>query len=158
MSDETIAISESAPGDAAAVLELQRLAYRAEAELYDNLAIPPLTQTLEDLRADYAGRAVLKAVTGEGRLVGSVRARLDGDVCRIGRLMVHPGFQGRGVGGRLLAAIEARFPQAARYALFTGRRSLANLRFYERRGYARCAETPAGPGLVLVHLEKPGPR
>lgn len=155
-------VMESAPADAAEVLDLQRLAYRSEADLYDNPAIPPLTQTLDELRAEYATHAVLKAVlksvSGDGRIVGSVRARMDGDDCLVGRLVVHPDFQGRGIGGRLLAAVEPWFPEAARYVLFTGHRSLSNLRFYERRGYARFAETPAGPGLVLIHLEKRNPR
>jgi hypothetical protein len=33
-------------------LALQKLAYRSEAEIYDDYTIPPLTQTLGEMRAD----------------------------------------------------------------------------------------------------------
>lgn len=182
--------------DAPEILALQRLAYQAEARLYADWSIPPLTQTLAELEAELAAepeaelatepeaerqtelpplaafkaaaalKAALKAVDETGAIVGSVRARLDetpgaGAVCRIGRLIVHPKRQRQGLGSALLAAIEACFPHAARYALFTGSKSEGNLRLYRRLGY-RQVETrqmemrQAAPGLTLVFLEKQG--
>ncbi len=46
--DVTDAIIEDAPD----ILTLQHLAYQTEAVLYSDFAIPPLTQTLEDLQGD----------------------------------------------------------------------------------------------------------
>ena len=129
-----IVISESSTADAKAILELQKLAYRSEAELYRDFTIPPLTQSLEDLRASYASAVFLKACSGE-RIVGSVRAEMSGDTCRIGRLIVHPDFQRRGIGTRLMEQIEAKFAQADRYELFTGHKSFGNIRLYQRLGY-----------------------
>ncbi len=155
-------ILSAAPADAPAILVLQRLAYQSEAELYGDWSIPPLTQSLEELRAEFPSHVVLKAVEdalppGEA-LVGSVRAALDAaGVCRIGRLMVRPDRQRQGLGAALLRAIEARFPQAGRFALFTGGRSAGNLRLYERLGYREAERRAAHSGLTLVFLEKPGP-
>jgi GNAT superfamily N-acetyltransferase len=144
------------PADAEEILALQRLAYRSEAKLYGDPNIPPLRQTLAELRDEFAALTILKAVEGAA-IIGSVRAGLDGGVCRVGRLMVRPDRQRRGLGAALLAAIEARFPQAARYALFTGCRSAGNLRLYGRCGYRETARSAAGPGPEMIFLEKPGP-
>ena len=38
--------------DAAEILALQKIAYRSEAAIYDDDAIPPLTQTLAEMEAD----------------------------------------------------------------------------------------------------------
>ncbi len=59
--------------DAAPILELQKQAYQSEAEIYDDFAIPPLLQTLDDLKKEFTAKTVLKAVCN-GQLVGSVRA------------------------------------------------------------------------------------
>jgi len=41
--------------DAAEILAVQRLAYQSEAEIYGDFALPPLLETLEDLRSQFAG-------------------------------------------------------------------------------------------------------
>ncbi|MCM0754752.1 GNAT family N-acetyltransferase [Desulfovibrio aminophilus] len=148
------------PADAADILALQRLAYESEARLYGDRTIPPLTQTLEELRAEFERLVILKAAAdpaGDGPLLGSVRAGLDGVVCRVGRLIVRPEVQGRGLGTALLAAVEERFPTAVRFSLFTGARSAGNLRLYQRLGYRPVREEAVSPALILVFLEKPGP-
>ncbi|HET9865334.1 MAG TPA: GNAT family N-acetyltransferase [Steroidobacteraceae bacterium] len=146
-------LADAQPDDAPAILELQKLAYRSEAQLYDDWSLPPLTQTLESLRAEFASSRILKAVDGE-HLVGAVRAREADGVCHVGRLIVTPQLQGRGIGTRLMRAIEARFPGARRFELFTGSRSVGNLRLYERLGYRRCREQVLSPAVTLVYLEK----
>jgi ribosomal protein S18 acetylase RimI-like enzyme len=148
-----LVISEATTEDAEEILGLQRLAYESEARLYDDWSIPPLTQTVEGLREEFATGLVLKAVA-EGRLVGSVRARVTAGTCRIGRLIVHPDFQGQGIGSKLLQAIEARFPIAAQFELFTGSKSEANIRLYERHGYAITRTEQLSEGVSLTFLEK----
>src|SRR5688572_4756877 len=91
--------------DADAILVLQKLAYQSEAILYNDDTLPPLRQTLDEIRTEWASQTFLKAVD-EGRIVGSVRASMNGDSCAIGRLMVHPDFQGRGIGKALMREIE----------------------------------------------------
>lgn len=151
---DLLRIEPAGLSDAGELLTLQRAAYVTQAQLYDDPRLPPLTQTLDDLRADLLTWAALKAVLGH-RIVGTAKARADGRVLRIGRLSVAPDLQGRGIGSALLAAAEGLAgPEVQRAALFTGRASSANLRLYERCGYAvtRYEDLPAGPG--LVHLEK----
>jgi ribosomal protein S18 acetylase RimI-like enzyme len=139
--------------DAQAILDLQKLAYQSEAALYDDTTIPPLTQTVESMRADFERHTILK-VTEAGRIIGSVRGRLEGDTCHIGRLIVHPDYQGQGIGTRLMGEIERQFASAARFELFTGDRSERNLYLYRKLGYSVFREEQLTSNVRLVYLEK----
>lgn len=146
-------ITTASTADAECVLRLQKLAYRSEALLYGDFSIPPLTQTLDDLRAEFATKTVLKALLND-QIVGSVRASHKCGTCFIERLIVHPDFQGQGIGTQLLLDIEACFPNAHRLELFTGHRSHRNIRLYERLGYRIFRQQPVNSSLSLVYLEK----
>lgn len=152
----SIEITSADPVDAPEILALQRLAYQTEAELYHDFAIPPLTQTIENLQAEFAQQTILRA-THDGRIVGSVRAFLEEATCHIGRLIVHPDLQRQGIGTQLMQAIEAAFPDARQFELFTGHMSEANLRLYTRLGYRRSRAVRVSDRLTLVYLQKPGP-
>lgn len=141
--------------DAEEILSLQRLAYQSEAAIYDDYTIPPLRQTLEEIRADFEGQVFLKA-SADGRIIGSVGARMQEKTCFIGRLIVHPDFQNRGIGTRLLNEIEETFSQAERFELFTGNRSERNLYLYRKLGYEPFRSEMASEELGLVFLEKHG--
>ena len=145
-------ITNANAGDLPAILQLQYLAYQSEAVLLQNFSIPPLKQTLADLQAEFERGVVLKAEE-DGVIVGSVRAYLDGSTAQIGKLIVSPAFQGRGIGTALLLAAEQAC-SAVRYELFTSSKSEKNIRLYERAGYVRFAEKEVGAGLTFVYLEK----
>src|SRR5690606_25710220 len=81
-------------------------------------------------------------VRSGGRLVGAARARPVADAWDIGRIMVAPDLQGRGLGRLLLEHAEQQAPAAAtRMVLFTGARSERNMRMYRKSGYR-----PVDPG------------
>ena len=92
----------------------------------------------------------------DGRLIGSVRARLSGDTCHVGRLIVDPAFQNRGIGTRLLRETERSFPEAGRFELFTGERSECNLYLYQREGYVPFRSEEIPEATILVFLQKRG--
>ena len=150
---EPIEIGIATAAEIGAILTLQRLCFRSEAALYDDWAIPPLTETAADLAAEHPTHRILVA-RHEGSIVGSVRGRLSGRSCNIGRLMVHPGYRCRGLGERLMRAIEACFPEAERFELFTGHLSETNLRLYRRLRYVETGRRVVSPRLQLVSLEK----
>jgi tRNA (guanine37-N1)-methyltransferase len=110
--------------------------------------IPALHETLDDLR-DWLARDAVLVARSSGRLVGAVRASLDGDAWEVGRLMVAPDVAGRGLGRALLERIEVLAPAAATtYALFTGAGSLRNQRMYKKAGYRLRGEI--APGVVRM--------
>ena len=119
-------------------MQLQYTAYRSVAQLYNNYAIHPLTQTLDEVIAEYNKGVILKAID-DGEIIGSVRAHADGDTVFIGKLMIHPDHQGKGLGRRLLFSIEAAI-HSKRYELFAGSKIERTLCIYERAGYKRFRE------------------
>jgi GNAT superfamily N-acetyltransferase len=152
-----LTIIDAVSSDAEAILALQRLAYESEARRYQNWSIPPLVETLAAVCDHIERHAVLKALLDD-RLVGSVRGVISGRTCEVGRLIVHPALQRRGIGSSLLAAIERRVPDVDAYELFTGDRSVENLRLYERHGYRETRRDPLPTGVSLVYLRKPAAR
>ena len=110
------------------ILDLQKLAYQSEARLYENENIPPLTQTLEAIEKEFSSHIFYKAVISE-KIIGSIRAIMHNNTCFIGKLIVHPTLQGKGIGTALMGAMESHFLDVKRYELFTGTKSLGNIRF-----------------------------
>jgi ribosomal protein S18 acetylase RimI-like enzyme len=139
--------------DLAKLLELQKLAYQSEATLYQDDTLPPLTQTLIDMTNDFDNQFILKALVNN-KIIGSVRACMEQDICHIGRLIVHPDYQNQGVGTRLMHVIEQCFPRARRFELFTGHLSERNLHLYQKLGYQIVWREKVHDRLDLVHMEK----
>jgi predicted N-acetyltransferase YhbS len=146
-------ITRATPADAQEILDLQKLAYQSEAAIYQDYNIPPLTQTLPELEAEMQNQIFLKAVA-KGQIVGSVRAYLQQETCCLGRLIVHPAQQNRGLGRELMREVEGCFPQAQRYQLFTGHRSERNLYLYQKLGYRQVGSDKISEKLTMVFLEK----
>lgn len=152
---DSVAITPLTAAHAGEVLTLQRAAYVPEARHYRDPDLPPLTQTLDELTAELGSAHVIALGAWiDHRLVGSVRVHVDGAVAHLGRLVVVPDLQGQGIGTALLVASERALPsQVDEVRLFTGSRSEPTIRLYERHGYVRQGETPAG-AYALVHLTK----
>jgi GNAT superfamily N-acetyltransferase len=149
-------ISLATTADAEEILALVHAAFAPVAEEYGVATLPPLQETLADLLADFRTHVILKAAE-DGRIVGSVRAALFRGTCEVGRLVVDPGSQGHGVGTALARAIEARFPEADRFELFTGHRSGPSLHIYGNLGYVPFRIETVSDSLQLVYMRKPGP-
>ncbi|MFI6485113.1 GNAT family N-acetyltransferase [Nonomuraea sp. NPDC050663] len=138
------------PDDAAEVLVLQRCCWLEEAQVNDTLDIAALGESVEQVRAWLAAWNS----TGlwlDGRLLGMVRTRSDGDSRHIGRLGVVPDLRGRGIGRLLLREAEAQTrhdSEVRRLVLSTGARSLSNIRLYRSEGYQ--VESTDGDTTVLT--------
>ncbi|WP_345415978.1 GNAT family N-acetyltransferase [Halioxenophilus aromaticivorans] len=145
-------ISQATVDDAAAILQLQKIAYRSEAELHDDFDIPPLTQSLAQLEAEFEHKIILK-IEQQGVIVASGQVSFKDGCAFIARMAVIPALQGRGLGSRLMAALESSFPKAEYYRLFTGAKSTRNLAMYQRRGYQEYARKLLGKTEV-VYLQK----
>jgi GNAT superfamily N-acetyltransferase len=139
-------------GVAAELLALQRSAYAVEAALIGDDRIPPLHESLPELRA--AALSWLGAVSGE-RLVGAVAVRAEDDGLDVDRLVVAPDAHRRGVGSALVAAVLGR--AAGRpTTVATGRDNLPARRLYERLGFASTGDEQVLPGLWVSRYVHPG--
>jgi chorismate mutase/GNAT superfamily N-acetyltransferase len=140
--------------DAKTILSLQKRAYVQEVELNDNnFNIPPMLQNIESIQKDFESNIILKATIGD-LVVGSVRAKQINTTCYIGRLIVEPIYQKRGIGRVILKSIEDKFPEALEYELFTGIKSVQNREFYKKAGYLEEGEFDSPDGARLIMLRK----
>ncbi|MFH1777225.1 MAG: GNAT family N-acetyltransferase [Candidatus Omnitrophota bacterium] len=119
--------------DAEEILKLQKLAYQIEAERYNDYNIPPLKQTIAEIREQFKTNIFLKAVS-EGQIIGTVRAHEENGTCYVSKLAVFPDKQNQGIGTALIKEIEKRFTPK-RFELFVGSKSDNNIHLYQKLGY-----------------------
>jgi ribosomal protein S18 acetylase RimI-like enzyme len=150
-----VRVERADPADAGEIFTLQRAAYVTEAQLHGDPFLPPLVESLDQVRTTIAESLVLKATVGT-RLAGSVRGRIQERTCLVGRLAVAPDLRGRGIGRALMSALEEEAAGLAdACVLFTGHLSEANLRLYRRLGYGETHRERVADHLMLVHMRKP---
>jgi len=142
------------PEDAGEVLTLQRAAFVAEARLYGTTEIPPLVETLDEVRHELRTTIMMGALLA-GRLVGAIRLTVEGPIGWISRVAVAPDQQGKGIGSDLLGSVEAVAPpEVRRFQLAAGNKSSANVTMYERRGYQEFSRRVDSAGVELVLMGK----
>ena len=151
--ENTIKTEKAELVDAWNILNLQKLAFRSEADLYNDYSIDPLTQTVDSIKAEFGKKIFLKAAVGS-EIIGSVRFYLDNGICHINRLMVHPDFQNRGIGKRLISEAEKYFPEARIFELFTASRSEKNLGLYKKLGYETFKIEVVKDDMHFVYMRK----
>ena len=145
-------IIEATASDLPSILALQKLAYQSEAELVGDYSIAPLTQTFDGITNDFNNGILLKAVENN-EIIGSVRVHISGNTVHVGRLIVSPAHQNKGIGAALLHAAEALYPKA-RLELLTSEKSEKNLHLYRKNGYREFKREPMNKNVDFVFLEK----
>jgi GNAT superfamily N-acetyltransferase len=135
------------------ILELQKLCFLENAQRYNNYQIPQLVQTIDELQADYKKWLIFK-YEDNGKIIGSIRAYEENNICYIGRLMVHPDSQNRGIGGKIMSDIEGWFPEVNRFELFTGDKDHKNINFYSKIGYKQFKEESLEDNVKFIYFEK----
>jgi ribosomal protein S18 acetylase RimI-like enzyme len=148
-------IVEADIADAPEILALQKLAFYQEACRAGSFRIRPMLTSLEELEGSWGSHRYVKIVDAEGRIIASARGRMEGDTCHVGNVIVRPDRQGLGFGKAVLAGLEAAFPQANRFELFTAAASAPNIGFYQSRGYEIfLRRPPAANEPEMVFMEK----
>jgi ribosomal protein S18 acetylase RimI-like enzyme len=155
MSAPDVTIQPVTDDEAGELLTLRRAAFVSEAQVYGDPNIPPLTQTLDELRADLAADGVVTLGARAGhRLVGSIRVSLEDQRATLGRLAVAPDLQGQGIGTQLLFAVLPYLPENTQEIwVFTGQDSAHNIALYQKHGYEHQYDQTAGD-LTYAYLRK----
>lgn len=143
-------IQQATIADLQHILELQKTAFLPVANLLGNNDIQPLIQTYDELLQEFNEGVILKYVA-DYRVIGSVRAYLDNEkVCHVGKLIVHPDYQNKGVGKVLMVEIEKKFPACDKYQLFTGGITPNTLYLYKKLGYKEISRTADSPCMIIM--------
>lgn len=141
--------------DLPTILSLQRTAFEEVAELLHNYDIPPLKETLIQMEKELRKGIILKCITEQNQIVGSIRGCYlpDTTICYVGRLVVDPLFQNKGIGSSLLAEIEKYFPTASKFLLYTGEITPNTVHLYSKVGYETIERKEMG-GVMMLIMEK----
>jgi tRNA (guanine37-N1)-methyltransferase len=154
LSDLDLAVAT--PADAPELMVLTRACWVGEIARYGMFGAGE--ESVEQV-ADDLTRWQTWVFRAGGRLVASVRGRRapdDPTTWQIGRLMVAPDLQRRGLGRELLAFAEAQAPaDTTAYWLNTGAGSDRNLRIYRKAGYRARPGEGAFPGTVDLTRRRP---
>lgn len=152
--ESPLCIEQGSIDDAKAILGLQKRAFIQSAEKSgNNYNIAPITQTIDEMRADFSKYCFIKA-TVNNRIVGSCRANMDNSICYIGRVVVEPIYQRHGYGLQLMNAIEDRFKDAKEFEIFTGNDSEENISFYGKLGYIKEDTFMSQDKILMVRMRK----
>lgn len=135
------------------LLAVQEMSYQDEFKEWKKEHIPPVHQTIEDLKADIARGPFLKAMDENGMIIGSVRGYEHDDTVYLSKLFVHPLYQDRGIGHQLMTYIERMYPNS-RFEIYTTCHSTKKLDLYAKMGYVPFKEEAITPLLIVVYLEK----
>ncbi len=155
MSGPEVRIDLIGDESAGELLTVRRAAFVSEAQQYDDPHIPPLTQTLAELREDLSRPDVVTLGAWSGhRLIGSVRVEFEGAKATLGRLAVVPDMQGHGIGTQLLLGIPPYLPpETSEVWVFTGKDSVQNITMYTKHGYRHEYDETAGD-LTYAYLRR----
>ena len=149
----SMVIEKAMVSDAEEILSLQKISYISEAEIYNDFNIPPLFQTLEQMKCEFGNHVFLKAVQ-DGKIIGSVRVSVYDGVCTIFKLIVHPDYQNRGIGAGMIKKIEEMLCECKRFEIFTGHKSERNIYLYQKLGYKIYKTEKMTDYLNIVYLAK----
>ncbi len=153
MSDE-YRIGRVGVEDAGELLTLRRAAFVTTAQEHGDPNIPPLTQTLGELKADLRNPDVVTLGAWLGpRLVGSLRVLFEGTKATLGRFAVAPDLRGKGVGTSLMRGAVPYLPDdVSEVWVFTVTDSVQSLATVAG-GYAAQIDQTAGD-LTVAYIRK----
>ena len=139
--------------DVPALLDLQRKAFGPLCEEFGWEDAPILSESLEHLYEEFSQCMTLKVENEEGVIVASVHGKVTDGSLYIGRLMVLPEYQQRGIGKRLFHEIQSRLPHLRTW-LCTCQQVRPPYEFYLREGFRPYQSEIVGPGLTWTYMEK----
>ncbi|MDE6837634.1 MAG: GNAT family N-acetyltransferase [Acutalibacter sp.] len=142
--------------DAPALLDIQRRAFGALLEKYQDFDTNPAAEPLEKIqwRLNSPERDYW-LIQAEGQPVGLACVRQSEKGRCVSPIGLLPEWQGKGVGRQVMALLEKSYPDDCYWELSTIFQEPGLCRFYESLGYKRTgSETQVLPHMTVVGYEK----
>lgn len=138
------------PEVAQEVLDIQKPAYKIEAEIIGNYEIPTLRDTAASLQE--CGETFYGCYLND-TLKGVISIIIVDDIMEICRLFVHPNSHQKRIATRLLDFVQMN-EKIKRINVSTGSKNIPAIHFYLKNGFVITKETEVAEGLTLTHFRK----
>ncbi|MEH7155975.1 GNAT family N-acetyltransferase [Neobacillus drentensis] len=135
----------------AELFALQKASYLVEANLINFFEIPPLVETINELREceeSFIG------YFGDSELAGALSFTIDEGGLTICRMVVHPNHFRKGIAQRLLTEVEESHRGVTVFRVTTGKENLPAKNLYLKNGYELMGDMEVAPGLFISNFEK----
>ncbi|WP_418199430.1 GNAT family N-acetyltransferase [Alkalihalobacterium sp. APHAB7] len=139
------------PSMAAEIYDLQKKAYKVEANIIGYLDLPPLKESVQDLQQ--CGELFLGYVIEE-KVVGAMAYKTSADLLDIHRLMVHPLHFKKGIAQVLLTYLEECESAIREWIVSTGTGNTPAINFYKRNGFQVLNEVKVNERLSITNLKR----
>jgi ribosomal protein S18 acetylase RimI-like enzyme len=133
------------------LFSLQRASYLVEAKLINYYDIPPLKESIYELKNC---KESFLGYFEETELVGAVSFTIEGEVVTICRLVIHPDHFRKGIAQRLLEEVENINRRFSVFKVSTGKENLPAKNLYMKNGYHLINDLEVVPGLYISNFEK----
>jgi GNAT superfamily N-acetyltransferase len=94
----------------------------------------------------------------DGRIIGGLHVFVFGqdffNCHEINSMFVLPEFQNQGIGSQALRFLDEKYPYAKKWRLETPSLSFGNHHFYEKNGFVKVREVPAGPNTLFIYYRE----
>lgn len=152
--DNMVTLKPAGLEDAETLLAVQKQAFNALLEKYQDYDTNPAMEPLATLKRKLSERDYYLILL-DGRKVGYIGVRRGEDSLVITPIGLLPECQGKGVGHKAMLLLEELYPENRRWSLGTILQEPGLCRFYESLGYRRTGEvTNIRPGMDEVGYEK----
>ena len=135
------------------LLELQRKAYAHDFAGRDWHDDSPLEETLEHLAEEFRRCTIYKVQNAEGEIIGSIRGSVSHGSLWMGRLMVHPHYQGQGIAKFMIAQMQQSVPHVREW-FWVCLQVTRLYNFYLRQGFRPTRILNENPNLTWIYMEK----
>lgn len=134
-----------------AILELQRVSYRIEADIIGFQDIPPLMDTVDTLKEcgeTFYGYYI------DNALAGIISFKVIEDTVDIHRVAVNPNFFRMGIAQKLVSFAEGATENIKRIVVCTGKKNTPAVNLYLKKGYKKIRDIEIGADVYLTEFEK----
>jgi len=139
--------------DLPTILGIQKQAFLSEAERYNDFSIPPLNQTIEELELEFLEKNIFVGII-DNEIIASIRIYSKDAIGYLGKLIVMPKHQNKGIGRMLMNFAEKELKETKKIELFTGEKSEKNIHLYKSLGYNIISLIKETENVNLVLMEK----
>ncbi|MGG1674416.1 GNAT family N-acetyltransferase [Neobacillus sp. NRS-1170] len=133
------------------LFDLQRASYLVEAELINFFEIPPLKESLQDLKE--SGETFI-GYFENSELTGAISYTIQEQVVTICRMVVHPNHFRKGIAQKLLTYVEKNHSDLPIFNVSTGKENTPAKNLYLKNGFQVTGDIEVVPGLFISHFEK----